>query len=208
MRSALPLFALCLTLAGCGGSGGSTSTEPPPTLTVTLPSGSSIKSGTSAQASAMIGTSPAPNVIWSSSDGGIAAVTAAGLVSGAKAGMATIRARSGTLTGQIAVVVAPGDPASIVIFSGNGQVAAKGASLGDPLCTNVLDAAGNWIIGAAVTYTVATGGGALAAPTTVPTNSGGIAISGTWTLGPNAGAQTVTASAVGAGSVTFTATAQ
>ena len=207
MRSALPLIALCLILVGCGGSGGS-STEPPPSLTVTLPSGSSIKSGTSVQASAMIGTSPASGVTWSSSNDQIAAISASGLVTGGKTGIVTIRATSGTLTGQLAVVVAAGDPASIVVFSGNGQTAAKGATLSDPLCTNVLDAAGNWIIGATVTYTVATGGGQLATPTTIATNSGGIAISGTWTLGPNAGAQTVTASAAGAGSVTFTATAQ
>jgi hypothetical protein len=208
MRSSPPLIALCLVLAACGGSGGSGSTEPPPqTLTVTLPSGSSIKSGTSVQAIAMIGTSPASNVTWSTSDTQIADVTAAGLVTGAKAGIATIRAKSGTLTGQASVLVAPGDPASIVIFSGNGQTGTRGASLPDPLCTNVLDAAGNWIIGAMVTYTVATGGGQLSTPT-VATNSGGIAISGTWILGPTAGAQTVTASAAGAGSVTFTATAQ
>ena len=70
------------------------------------------------------------------------------------------------------------------------------------------DAAGNLIIGATVSYTVMTGGGQLADPTAPTTDANGIAISGLWTLGPAAGTQTVMASSAGAGSVTFTATAQ
>jgi hypothetical protein len=112
------------------------------------------------------------------------------------------------LTGQLNVTVIPGAPAKIIIFSGNGQSAAKGSALADPLCTNVLDAAGNWIVGATVTYVVSTGGGQVSAPTAPVTNASGIAISGIWTLGPGSGTQTVTASAAGAGSVVFSATAQ
>ena len=107
----------------------------------------------------------------------------------------------------------PGDqheaaPASIVIYSGNGQIGPAGSQLVDPLCTNVLDAGGHILHGIVVTYTVASGGGTIGAPTTPSTNSNGIAISGQWTLGSSTGAQTVTASAVGAGSVTFTANAR
>ena len=107
----------------------------------------------------------------------------------------------------------PGDqheaaPASIVIYSGNGQTGPAGSQLLDPLCTNVLDAAGHRLHGIVVTYTMASGGGTIGAPTTPSTNSNGIAISGQWTLGSSTGAQTVTASAAGAGSVTFTATAR
>jgi len=99
----------------------------------------------------------------------------------------------------------PGAPASIVIYAGDDQAAAKGASLNYPLCTSVLDAAGNRLYGIKVTYTVATGGGQIALPTQPVTDIDGVAISGLWTLGQLAGAQTVTASSPGAGSVTFTA---
>ena len=138
----------------------------------------------------------------------MASVSSTGLITGALQGHATIRATSSGLTGELGVNVIPGAPAKIIIFSGNGQSAAKGSALADPLCTNVLDAAGNWIIGATVTYVVSTGGGQVGAPTAPVTNGGGIAISGTWTLGPNAGTQTVTASSAAAGSVVFSATAQ
>ena len=212
MRSASLLIALSLILAGCGGSGASSSTGPPPSLSVTIPSGP-IYSGKSVQASASItngsgGSSPATDVTWTSSNGLVASVSSSGLITGARQGNATIRAGSGSLTGEVSVIVVPGDPASIVIFAGNGQVGTRGAPLPDPLCTNVKDAAGNLITGVVVTYVVATGGGQLAAPTSPPTDGQGIAISGHWTLGSSAGTQTVTASSAGAGSVTFSATAQ
>jgi hypothetical protein len=205
MRSVSPTLAgFWLVLAGCGGS----TTDPAPSLSIAIPS--SITSGTSVQANVTIGSgggSPS-NVTWLSSSPSIASVSPTGLVTGALKGKATISATSGNMTGQITVTVVPGAPASIVVYSGNGQVRPKGSQLLEPLCTNVLDAAGNLIIGVMVTYAVTTGAGTLAAPTAPVTDPAGIAISGLWTLGPNAGAQTVTASSVGAGSVTFTATAQ
>lgn len=99
-------------------------------------------------------------------------------------------------------------PASIVIYLGNGQNGAAGSQLPDPLCTNVLDAAGHLLHGVMVTYMVVSGGGTISDPTTPSTDANGIATSGLWTLGSGKGAQTVTATAAGAGSVTFTATAR
>ncbi|HEY3011675.1 MAG TPA: Ig-like domain-containing protein [Gemmatimonadales bacterium] len=198
--------AFCLTLAACGGGSGS-NTEPSPPLSITLPT-NPIASGTSVQASASIGGSPASNVTWSSSNSVVASVSSTGLITGALAGSAIIHATSGTSTGQISVTVIPGAPATITIYAGNGQSGRAGSQLSDPLCTNVKDAAGNLIIGATVSYTVMTGGGQLADPTTPTTDANGIAISGLWTLGPAAGTQTVVASSAGAGSVTFRATAQ
>jgi hypothetical protein len=99
-------------------------------------------------------------------------------------------------------------PASIVIYSGNGQTGPAGSQLAAPLCTNVLDAAGHRLHGIVVTYTVASGGGAIGFPTTPSTDPTGIATSGLWTLGSGTGAQTVTATAAGTLSVTFTATAR
>ena len=138
----------------------------------------------------------------------VATVSSSGLITGAVAGAARIIASSGSLHGEVQVVVVPGDPAKIVIYAGDAQNGSIGGQLPAPLCTNVKDAAGNLLFGAIVTYTVATGGGRIADPTTPPTNNDGIAISGTWTLGPNAGTQTVTASSPGAGTVTFIATAR
>jgi adhesin/invasin len=99
-------------------------------------------------------------------------------------------------------------PASIVIYLGNGQNGPAGSQLPGPLCTNVLDAGKNLLHGIVVTYTVASGGGTIGDPTTPSTDPNGVATSGLWTLGPGTGVQSVTASAVGAGSVTFTATAR
>jgi hypothetical protein len=147
-------------------------------------------------------------VTWFSANDQVASVSSTGLITGKAQGHATIRATSAGLTDELVVNVVPGPPAKIVIYSGNSQSATKGSAVADPLCTNVLDAAGNLIIGATVTYVVTTGGGQMGAPTAPVTNSNGIAISGTWTLGPNAGPQSVTASSAGAGSVVFSATAQ
>ena len=208
------LAGLSLAFAACGG-GGSTSepspSEPSSSLVITLPT-NSIASGTSVQATANIsngsgGSSPASNVTWSSSNPTVASVSS-GLITGYRKGTATISATSGSLSGQVVVTVVPGAPARITIYAGDGQSGPRGSQLSDPLCTNVLDAAGNLIVGAVVTYVVATGGGTLAKPTTPTTDASGIAISGLWTLGSDPGPQTVTASSPGAGSVTFTATAQ
>jgi Bacterial Ig-like domain (group 2) len=203
------LAGFSLTLAACGG--GDSTSEPSSSLVVTL-STTSFASGTSVQATASIsdgsgGSSPASDVTWSSSNASVASVSS-GLVTGFLKGTATISATSGDLTGQVVVTVVPGAPASITIYAGDGQSGPRGSQLSDPLCTNVLDAAGNWIVGAVVSYVVATGGGVLANPTAPETDASGVAISGQWTLGPAAGPQTVTASSSGAGSVTFTATAQ
>jgi len=196
--------AFCVTLAACGGG---SNTEPSPSLSITVPT-NPIASGTSVQASASIDGSPASNVMWSSSNSPVASVGSTGLITGALKGSAIIHATSGSSTGGISVTVIPGAPASVTIFSGDGQSGPAGSLLPDPLCTNVKDAAGNLIIGATVSYTVMTGGGQLADPTAPTTDANGIAISGLWTLGPAAGTQTVVASSAGASSVTFTATAE
>ena len=207
MRAVSAIVAsVSFILAACGGSG-SSSTAPPSHLTVTL-AASSIASGTSVQATATLDGSPASNVSWSSSNTLVATVTSTGLVSGGLKGGAVIRATSGGVTGTATILVTPGAAASLLIYSGNNQVAAKGSAVADPLCTTVTDLAGNLLIGAVVEYTVTTGGGQLGQPTAPATNANGIAISGTWTLGPATGAQTVVASYPGLTSVTFTATAQ
>jgi hypothetical protein len=123
------------------------------------------------------------------------------------AGTARIVATSGQLTGGIYVTVTPGAPVRVVVWLGDGQSRPRGQVLPDPLCSLVLDAAGNRIVGAVVTYVIETGGGTLAQPTAPATGQDGIAISGLWMLGPAPGMQTVKASSPGATPVIFTANA-
>ena len=197
--------AFCVTLAACGGG---SNTEPSPSLSITVPT-NPIASGTSVQASASIDGSPASNVTWSSSNSAVASVGSTGLITGALKGSAIIHATSGSSTGGISVTVIPGAPASVTIFSGDGQSGPAGSLLPDPLCTNVKDAAGNLIIGVTVSETVVTGGGQLGLVAIAPqTDATGVACSGFWMLGPAVGTQTVVASSAGASSVTFTATAE
>jgi len=196
------IAAIQFALLACGGSGG---TAPTPTLSINI-ANTTIVSGTSEQASAVLSDGSTPTgVTWSTTNSLIAAVNN-GLITATKKGVATITATSGTRTSQVQVSVVPGPVVSVVVYSGNNQTGAIGSQLPAPLCTNVLDAAGNLIIGATVTYTVATGGGQLASPTAPQTDPSGIATSGLWTLGSVSGDQTVTAT-VGSANVVFTATA-
>jgi Bacterial Ig-like domain (group 2) len=218
-RCALGIIAwLSVASAACGGGGSTTGPNPPsgpnppgePASTLVITRFTKpIQSGTSVQATASISSggssSPATDVTWSSSNPAIASV-ASGLVTGGRQGTTTITATSEGLTGHVAVTVVPGAPVSMRIYAGNNQSGPAGSQLPDALCTNVMDAAGNFIIGARVSYVVTSGGGKLAVPTTPATDASGIAISGLWTLGPVTGPQTVTASSPGAGSVVFTGT--
>lgn len=87
--------------------------------------------------------------------------------------------------------------------SGNDQIAGVGQSLSQPLVARVADALGNPVAGAAVTFTVITGGGSIEGGAVV-TDSEGMAASGRWTLGGEAGVQQVSA-ASGTAQVSFRA---
>lgn len=108
------------------------------------------------------------------------------------------------------VLPTEGAAAKIAIVRGDGQGGPVGVMLPESLVVVVNDSRGRPVQGQRVDFTVASGGGSLAAASAI-TDAGGIA--GTrWTLGPTAGAQKVTATAAGNGapaalSVTFDATA-
>jgi hypothetical protein len=206
------LSTVAFTLIACGGSG---SSGPPqqstPRLSIAI-ANEPVASGTTAQASATITdasghASAASDVTWSTSDGGVALIDASGLITGRRAGSTIIQATAAGMTAQHTISVVAGAAARVSIASGDLQVANRGSNVSDPLCVLVTDAAGNFVVGAIATYTVATGGGTLADPTAPRTGANGIAISGLWRLGSLVGQQTVTASVGGAGSVTFKATA-
>jgi len=165
-------------------------------------------SGTAMQAGATLSGSPASGVTWKSSDPAMVAVDANGMLTAALQGTVTITATSGTNTATAQVKVTPGAPATVRIYAGDNQTAVAGGTVKEPLCTTVHDAAGNMIVGAMVTYTVATGAGQMTAPTSPATDAAGIAISGQWTLGSTVGEQRVTASLGSLTPVTFKATAR
>lgn len=207
------LIATTLTLCSCGGSGTTApgGKSPSSSLSIALTPNPMVV-GTSAQATATItdasgNISPASGIVWASSLAAVADVSASGLVTTGIPGNATITATAGGVSGYVLVIVTPGAPASVTIYSGDGQSGNAGSQLPAPLCVLVKDARGNVVSGAVATYTVTNGGGTVGAPTAPPTDASGIATSGLWSLGSLVGQQTVVASVSGAGSVTFKANA-
>ncbi|HVM64241.1 MAG TPA: Ig-like domain-containing protein [Acidimicrobiales bacterium] len=99
-----------------------------------------------------------------------------------------------------------GPPASITKTAGDSQTANLQSPVDTAPAVMVRDAFRNPVAGAAVTFTVTSGGGALAGPSQA-TDSAGVARAGAWTLGAAAGANALVASVAGLPTVTFTATA-
>jgi hypothetical protein len=208
MRSTSALVTgLCVVLAACGGGSGATSVPTASTLSIVLPSATMV-SGTNMQAGALVDGAPASGVSWSSENSAVVSVTASGELYATEQGSTVLTATVGSLKATAAITVTPGAPILIRIYSGDQQSANVGSTVSEPLCTMVLDAAGNMIKGLVVTYTVATGGGEVGAPSAPATNAQGIAISGLWRLGSTPGKQTVTATYGTLAPVTFEATAQ
>ena len=208
MRSTSALISgLLVLLAACGGGSGATSVPTASTLSIVLPSATMI-SGTDMQASALIDGAPASGVSWSSENTAIVSVTTTGELHATQQGSTVLTATRGSIKGTAIVVVKPGAPILVRVYSGDRQSSSTGSNLAEPLCTIVMDAASNMITGLVVTYTVATGGGTVGAPSAPATNAQGIAISGLWRLGATPGKQTVTATYGNLPPVTFEATAQ
>jgi acetyl esterase/lipase len=146
-----------------------------------------------------------------------------GLSATATAGTATFsNLRIGTAgTGYRLVASSPGlssatsDPFDIVaggaavmaIFQGNGQTAAAGYAVPVPPAVKLLDANGNPVSGATITFAAADEGAVAGASAT--TDASGIGRAGAWTLGPAAGPQSLSATASGfpVSPAAFTATA-
>jgi hypothetical protein len=137
------------------------------------------------------------SVSWLSSDTTRASVTPRGMVTGLLVGSVSITAVSGSLASTpVSLTVATG-PASTIVRQRNvaGQITV-GAS--DSLAVKITDGGGNPVAGTSVAFAVTLGGGSLAAPTIVSGNDGVAGVR--WTLGTLAGTQTVTATALLAGS--------
>ena len=109
-----------------------------------------------------------------------------------------------TSTTSSTFAIAAAAASSIVADSGGAQAGLAGALLGQPFVVRVLDAFSNPVPNVTVTWAVTAGGGSLTATTSTTDVNGRARV--TLTLGAT-GANTVSASVGGAGTVSFTATA-
>ncbi|HMA21735.1 MAG TPA: Ig-like domain-containing protein [Gemmatimonadaceae bacterium] len=126
---------------------------------------------------------------------------------GTTAGSNQLTASAGTLgTVTFTATSVAGAAASMTKSAGDNQSGTAGAAVAIPPAVTVKDANGNPKSGVAVTFAVATGGGSVTGANAT-TNASGVATVGSWTLGSAAGINTLTASAAGLPSVTFTASA-
>jgi protocatechuate 3,4-dioxygenase beta subunit len=126
-----------------------------------------------------------------------------GSAAGEQRTLASARDLAGSPVTFIHIATA-GSASRIVKVSGDGQSAATGTEVAEPLVVQVFDEANNPIAGRAVTWVIGEGGGSVS-PTTSTTNAEGRA-STRWTLGA-AGTNTLSAVVSGMSPVTFTATA-
>ncbi|HEX9727108.1 MAG TPA: Ig-like domain-containing protein, partial [Gemmatimonadales bacterium] len=133
---------------------------------------------------------------------------------GGAAGTQTLTASTPRLAGQTApfsATGAAGAPTLIAIEAGEGQTALAGAAVTVAPAVLVTDANGNPVPGAAVTFEILSGGGAVTGATP-GSNASGVATVGSWTLGSLLGTNTLRAWLLGPGgdgdtlTVTFTAT--
>ena len=138
------------------------------------------------------------------------------------AGVASVGGwRLGTLVGANAVTVngtgLAGSPitftatglvdvaSQMVAFAGDGQSALVGNAVSINPAVRVSDQYGNAVGGVPVTFTVSLGGGSIGTPAVVTTDTAGVARSPTWTLGLLAGLNTLSATATGLPTLTFSA---
>jgi len=219
------IFAFALSLTACGG--GDKSVAPPVATSLTA------NSGTSLTGVAGAAVTDRPSVIMKDQRGDpmagvpvtFAVTTGGGTITGnsvttnasgvatvggwtlgATAGPNSLTATAGSLAGvTFTATGTAGAAASLTKTAGDNQAALAGSAVSVPPAVTVRDANGNLVSGTVVTFTVASGGGSVTGGTAT-SNSSGLATVGSWTLG-TLGTNTLTATAVGAPSVTFTATA-
>jgi adhesin/invasin len=114
----------------------------------------------------------------------------------------------GGLTGSpvaFSATANPGAPVNITITQGNGQSATVNTAVATAPAVRISDQFNNPLSGVAVTFAVTAGGGSGTSLNQV-TNASGIATVGSWTLGTTAGNNTMSATATGPGSTSFSAT--
>ncbi len=126
---------------------------------------------------------------------------------GPAAGIQSTLAASQELAGSPVTFVhtaTAGTAAGLSIESGDNQTAVAGTELPGDLVVRLVDAGGNGVPGAGVTWVVGAGGGSVS-PQNTTTDEGGRAAT-RWTLGPAPGSNRVDAVVSGVGVVHFSAT--
>lgn len=127
---------------------------------------------------------------------------------GSAAGSQSASASAADLNGSpvdFTATARPGGADLLVRVSGDAQSGPPGSRLANSLVVQLVDNAGNGVPNRAVSWVVATGGGAVE-PGTSTTDGSGLA-STEWTLGPGEGSNTLNAVVSGVGVVAFSAMA-
>lgn len=149
------LVLLGLLAAACsGGGGGGPPTGSDPVTRVEVTGGASVQVAQTLQLSAAAFTARGPATgktpSWSSSDPGVAQVSATGLVTGVSPGAAVISARVDAVTGQTTVTVTPVPVASVTLARDTATLVAGGALR---LTATARDGAGAGIPSAVIAWT-------------------------------------------------------
>ena len=204
-----PSVFVGIALLALATSCGSSSDAAPPTntdntpaaITISPPGAATIPSGTTATLTAAVTTSDGraltgAAVVWSSSNPTVATV-AGGVVTAIKVGTTTITATSGTLNTTLPVTVVPGAATQLVLRAQPGD-GAIGSPLTPAPVVEIRDAAGNVATSAtaAVTLTIANGGGSLNGTVTASAVAGVVTFTGVTVLG-TAGPRTLRFSSLG-----------
>ena len=124
---------------------------------------------------------------------------------GSTPGTNTVTATTAGLTPLVFVATGTAPASNVAIVTGNNQTAPAGSSVPNVVCVAVTNSNGTPVSGITVIWGNVTGGGNLVGEVQ-QTDSSGLATLGGWTLGPYSGVNTITASAPGTNSVTFSAT--
>lgn len=152
-----------------------------------------------------------PATAATNADGRAGAVWVLGPAAGPQTVTATVNGNGAPagLTVTFHATATSSAPARIDKTAGDGQQATVGSPVATPPAVKVTDAGGNPVTGVPVTFAVTGGGGSVNPTTPVTTDATGVAAATSWTLGAVAGANTLTATAPGAGitgnPATFTA---
>lgn len=143
-------------------------------------------------------------VTWTVADASVATVSATGSVQAVANGSTRVTATSGSLTGDIDIVVAQA-VAGLFIVSGNNQEAIRDSTLANPLVVRAQDLGGAGVAGIAIAFAPEAGDGSVSADTVTTAANGEAQVS--WTLGSEFGPQRVNATSA-ALAVQFRATAR
>jgi len=134
----------------------------------------------------LAGGGSAPTSLRTDADGN---VSISGWKLSTTAGLNVVTVTAGSVSTSFTANLAAGEPAQLIVVSGNKQTVKAGATTSS-IVVRVADQFGNGLTSNAATFAVTAGNGTLAATTAVASTDGSITMPA-WTLGRSAVAQTV-----------------